>query len=398
MSKFRDDLEKEHVMSELVSHGRSTDLANFFIMVDEVDSEDIFEFYFLAPDHKFYGNMFREVFQFLMRQLKKKTFEKHAGNILSKLYIDEYIDCNRITKKNYENRDAIMSLFIKELMITLSEQSHSAELLFVINMMLGNENISQSVIKTILSSNMEFNTAYVVEDLVFSHALPISDMLDIIECRFEYTTDEDIQDLLRLLYTTEETLIEIMSIVMDKYEFDNRRPRKVKVKSKLKGKKQRFYDFIREFLTEIFVAELECDIWEYIDKAEYVYAQEREIYYLGIFSKIKDFLLSDIRKISMVNMRNIHKQEEPLNLLTLQESVDLNVEIATIRYTYELDHLSAFKFFIRLMNLTRFGFLSQERGIADVRRLIKERMVDLGADTIFLAIDVDTYNFLLNYQ
>ncbi|MGL5714898.1 MAG: hypothetical protein ACRCX2_17915, partial [Paraclostridium sp.] len=85
MSKFQNELEKEHVLSQLVSLNRFEDMANFFILEDDVDSEDIFEFRFLAKSKRFYVNMFGAVYSFLIKQLEKGNFQKYAGSIFTKM-------------------------------------------------------------------------------------------------------------------------------------------------------------------------------------------------------------------------------------------------------------------------------------------------------------------------
>ncbi|MGL5716280.1 MAG: hypothetical protein ACRCX2_24895, partial [Paraclostridium sp.] len=270
-------------------------------------------------------------------------------------------------------------------------------LLFMVNILIDNDNIPSDTLKTIITTNIEFNTSFILEDLVYSNALPLTDLLDIVENRFEFTTNEDIYEVFRLLYTTEETLLDLLTIIYSQYEYRELKNNKIRVISKLKGKKKRFYDTVRLFLTELFISEMEIDIWDYVEKACNNYSNERDVYFLSLYNSIRDYLISKDRKLTMVTNYNCYGVEEPKDMFTEQQLVDLNLEIELMRYTFELEFVPKFKFFIRLMNINRFGFLSHSRAEFDIKSIIRNRSLDVDINYIHLALSTKVYNFLLNY-
>lgn len=396
MSIFKDEDEKEYVVSQLCNKGLHRDLAHFFLLYNELTTEDIFEYRYTSPD-KFYIKMFDYVFSFLKKSLDNDTYMKYAGNILGNIYLDEFYDISAISNKNCRNRDAILSLFLKELILYLTINDYRSELTFSISCIVDNENIPREVFKDLIKSERKFNNAFIVEELVDSCILSISELLEVIEERFEYTTNEDILELFRKLYITEEHLIDMLNITKSKYHFIEKVNGRVVVKPKLKGKSKRFYELVRNFLTEVIIAEAEVEIWDYAQNGEQTYITSKGLAHLMLFTKIKEFLGSNERRVSMVNMFNIHGHEEWNNLFNYDEVCSLNQEITTIKYVYELDTLPAFKFFIRLFNINRFGFLSYDRAVSEIRALMKERLFDVGVDMLYAAIDKDTYNLLVNY-
>lgn len=396
MSIFRDEDEKEYVVAQLCNKGMYRDLGNFFVLYNELTTEDIFEYRYTTPD-KFYIKLFDYVFSFLEKSLKDETYTRYAGNILGNIYLDEFYTIGKIDKKYYKNRDAIISLFIKELLLYMAMNDYRAELTFSISCIIDNENIPQDVFKDLIKSESRFNSAFVVEELVDSCILSIPELLEIIESRFEETTNEDILELFRKLYTTEEHLIDMLTVVKSKYHFIEKKDSRVVVKPKLKGKSKRFFELVRGFLTETIISEAEVDIWDYAQTGEQTYVTTKGLSHLILYTKLKEYLGSEERRRCMVNLFNKHGHEEWSNLFNYDETCSLNQEITTIKYVYDLDTLPPFKFFIRLFNINRFGFLSYDRAISEIRSLMKERVFDVGVDMLYAAIDKDTYNLLVNY-
>lgn len=396
MSVFKNEEEKEYVMAQLCQTNRPEDLANFFLLYNEVSSEDIFEFYYMTPK-RFYIELFERVMGLLIYETTRGNFMKYAGNILQGIYLDDFYKFKKIKPEDYKNKEAILSVFIRDLLTFLTENSYRAELSFAVATLADNPNFSKEALKSILKSDISFNSQFIVEDLLDTFILDIEDIIDVIEFRFEFTTNEEVLDLFRKLYTTEENLISILEVVKSKYDFVEKRLGRIKVVPKTKGRSRRFYELIREFLTEVIVAEAEVDIWEYLQHAESSYMNSKELYYLDIFNKVKSFINSKDRREHMVNMFNIHGHEEHKNLLTYDEIVCMNNELYTSRYVYQLEYIEPFRFFIRLFNINRFGFLSYDRAIGEIRELIASRMIDVDVSLLKAAIDKKTYNLLINY-
>lgn len=396
MSIFKNDEEREYVVAKLTESNRPEDLGNFFMFYDELTSEDIFEFHYMAR-HKFFVEMFKHIFGFLLSELKSGNYMKYAGNIFQNIYVDNFYKFKTVKKDDYKDRDAILCVFLREILLYLNNNDYRAELSFTLSTIADNENINKDVLKEILKSDISFNNHFIVEDLLDTYILSMKDIMDIIENRFEFTTNDDVLELFRKLYTSEDNLIGILNVVLSKYEFRENRRGEIKVVPRAKGKTKRFYELIREFLTEVIISEAEVDMWDYINGAENMYVNSRDLYYIDLFNKVKSYLGSDDRKQYMVRLFNKHNQEEFKNLLSYDEIVAINNEVNTTRFIYQLDWLEPYKFFIRIFNINRFGFLSYDRAVPEIRKAIKERSYDISSEILYSAIDKKVYNLLLNY-
>lgn len=396
MSIFKDEDEKEYVVAKLCETGRYLDLANMFMFYSDLTTEDIFEFHYMT-NKKFYVDLFEHIFCFLRNECSKGNYMKFAGNVLQNIYLEKVYPYKKLRKHDYKNRDAVMFVFLKDLMLFLNDNDFKAELSFTLNTIVDNEWVDKNILKEILKTDVNFNNQFIVDELVDSHFLTIPDIMDIIENRFEFTTNEDILDLFRKLYTTESSLIEILEVAKSKFEFRELRNGRIKVVAKTKGKVRRFYDLVRQFLTEVIVSEVEVDMWDYINNAEMSYIHSKDLYYLDLFNKVKNFLGSSDRRHYMVNLFNIHGQEEFKDFLTYDEIVAINNEINTARYIYHLEIADTFKYFVRLFNINRFGFLSYDRSLGELRKMIYSRETDIPIEVYYSAVDKNTYNLLLNY-
>lgn len=395
MSAFKDEDEKEHVMHQLVLKNLPVDMANFFVYTDDITTEDIFEFHYLATED-FYIKMFRYVFKLLQESIKRDKFEKIAGSLLQRIYLDEFVYSKRITKRNKGNKDMIISVFIENLLTYLAMSSEIKELLYAITMIGDCENITKSAVKGIVTKDKVFANEMVIKELTTSYVFSTEDILDIMYTRFEYSTDEDMVELLKEIFFNDEEVINFLSAVSNKFYYSTSRNR-TKVVCEFKGKKRRFYKFLRKYLSEMLIPKIERDVYDFIDTAYYRYINEKDVYRSDIYLRINEWLGSQERLDIMVNRFHREGHEDEEFMINEEQHLAISCDAEGLRYKYGLLDLDNIELLSRVFNLNRFNFLRHKNDKYEIRDILNE-VDEANKDIILIALDDNTYNFLLNYE
>lgn len=395
MSAFKSEDEKEHVMHQLVLKDLPVDMANFFVFTDDITTEDVFEFHYLASED-FYIKMFRYVFKLLQESVKRDRFEKIAGSLLQRIYLDEFIYSRRINKRNKSNKDMIISVFIENLLTYLAMSSEIKALLYTITMIGDCENITKTAVKGIVTKDKVFATEMVIKELTTSYVLSTQDILDIMYTRFEYSTDEDMVELLKEIFFNDEEVLNFLIAVSEKFSYNSNRKR-TKVVCEYRGKKNRFYKFLRRYLSETLMPKMERDIYDFVDTSYYRYINEKDVYRSDIYLRINEWLGSQERLDSMVNRFHLEGHEDEEFMINEEQHLAISCDAEGIRYKYGLLDLDNIELLVRVFNLNRFNFLRHRKDKFEIRDILNE-CDESNMNIILAGLSDDVYNFLFNYE
>ena len=394
MSAFKSELEKEHVMHQLVLRNRPIDMANFFVFTDDVTTEDIFEFYYISkPD--FFIKVFKYVFTLMKEAIARDKFEKVAGSIIQRIYLDEFVYHRKITERFKTDRSMILSVFLENLLTYLALNSEIKGLLFAISIINNSDHITPMAVKGIVTKDKIFANEVIIKELATSFTFSTEDIISIMFTRFEYSTDEDMYGLLQEIFYSEDEILKFIGIISDKFSYRSSSKR-VRVTCLHKGRLGRFYKFIREYLTETILPLVELDIREYMESGYYTYVTEKDGYRSDIYMRLSDWLDSDERKSDMITNFHVNGHEDPVYMISEEQHTAFSCDVETIKYKYVLPELDSVKLFTRAFNLNRFNFFTWNGGRNEIRDIFKE-IEESNIETLMLAIDPNIYNFLMNY-
>ena len=389
---YLDDSAKDYLIKNLTTHDAPYDLCMIFITQDNIRSDELFKYKYFTND-KFYYNVFNFMFNYTINKIEKGRFKDVIRDILPKLDCSYYI--NRYNKDMYMDENFMVTKYLQDVMLYMMKNMEVYNVINFIHLIHSNINIDHSVVQNILLQNKEFHDFNIVKYMILEGLFSVDFIMLMIEKLNAYYDKGMLKELLSYVYYNKDRLLDILFYTMDKFDiYEDKGKWKISInKFKVTTKNGRdFYTFLREHLITIFDAELETEIFDFINKPYAMYMSTGNKMYSDIFKRFMLWLTSRDRVKTRCKNYIKYGIEEGWDLFSKDELSTIQNNLFVISYINDLTSLSPFNMFLRVINLSRFIFFQFGNRNAIISRL--NSVIEMYSYYIENANNVYLYLFL----
>ena len=398
MAYYIKEDEKIHIITQMSTKKMAWELSQMFYTREEFNSDDIFFLRFQCP-HKFYLDVFKHLYFFVIKQLDKGKIDEVLMGVFSKLIINEYP--NKNDKNDYPNPDYIVSRFLESVLLYVMREYGNYNIACqIITTVCASNDVNPSVIKEIVIRNRELLTLDIIRDVIRSEILVTDDIIDILVEMNKYydndTIDETIADLYfnkDLLLTFTRSVMRRFQITVDEHILKNG---KIQIKEIVRpiyrnSNEKELLLHLREYLSEIIYSSAELEMFEFISNTFTQYMADGNKYLSDLYNEYLQWLGSKDRDEN--KSKNFHQYGFEEGDFWYEEAYDeLATNLFIKGYILEIDKLNDFDLFIRIFNVNRFKLFQYKNLIPISYRVsfaseYSEWYVNNG-------LDIDMYLFL----
>lgn len=383
---------KDYLIKNLTTHDAPYDLCMIFITQENIRSDELFRYKYFTND-KFYYNVFNFLFNYTINKIEKDRFKDVIKDILPKLDCAYYI--NRYNKDMYIDENFMVTKYLQDIMLYMMKHMEAYNVINFIHLIHSNINIDPSVVQNILLQNKEFHDFNIVKYIILEGLFNVEFIMLMIEKLNMYYDKGMLKELLSYVYYNKDRLLDILFYTMDKFDiYENKGKWKISInKNKVNTKNGRdFYTFLRSHLITIFDAELETEVFDFINEPYAMYMSTGNKMYSDIFKRFMLWLTSRDRVKTKCNNYIKYGVEEGWDLFSKDELSVIQNNLFVLSYINDLVSLSPFNMFLRVINLSRFIFFQFGNRNAILARL--NNVIEMYSYYIENANNVYLYLFL----